>query len=115
MKGVYIMCEQPEKSFEDAFSNFVGTRVSEDLAELYLDNSKYIQLGVDIDSCSEEILSAVPEDSKSELRELLDKYTGINGLMSALVNEILYVQGLKDGIKLGCILEIGKGGHLSYE
>jgi len=104
------MCEQSEKSFEDAFSSFVGTRASEELAELYLGNSKYIQLGMDIDSCSEEILSVVPEDRQKELGRLLDQYTGINGLIGALTNEILYVQGLKDGIRLGYILEIGKGG-----
>ena len=103
------MCEQPEKSFEDAFICFISGRVSEDLAKLYLSNNKYIQLGLDIESCSEEILSVVPKEKQKELGQLLDKYTGINGLMGALVNEILYTQGLKDGIKLGCILEIGKG------
>jgi len=109
------MCEQPEKSFEYAFSHFVSGRASEDLAELYLSNSKYIQLGRDIDLCSQEIISSVPEDRQKELAQLLDKYAGINGLIGALTNEILYVQGLKDGIRLGCILEIGKRGHLSYE
>ncbi|QNU66543.1 hypothetical protein EHE19_017075 [Ruminiclostridium herbifermentans] len=103
------MCEQSEKSFKDAFNNFIGTRASEDLAELYLSNNKYIQLGLDIESCSEEILSVVPKEKQKELGRLLDKYIGINGLMGALVNEILYTQGLKDGIKLGCILEISKG------
>lgn len=80
------------------------------MAELYLGNSEYIQLGLDIGACCDEIMSIVPKERQEELDQLLDKYTGINGLREALVNEILYTQGLKDGINLGYILEIGKRG-----
>lgn len=103
------MCEQPEKSFEKAFTSFVSRRVSEDMADIYLNNSEYIQMGLDIDACSQEIMSIASKERREKLEQLLDKYIDINGLREALVNEILYIQGLKDGINLGCILEISKG------
>ena len=103
------MCGQPEKSFQEAFICFIGRRVCEDIVQLYLNNSEYIQLGSDIDACSEKIMSFVQEEKRKEFEQLLDKYIDMNGQREELVNEILYSQGLKDGISLGHILEIGKG------
>ena len=96
------------KNFKEAFIYFISRRVFEDIADAYLSNSKYIQLGLDIGACSEEIMSIVPEERQEELNELFYKYTITCRLREALVNEILYTEGLKDGIHLGCILEIGK-------
>ena len=104
------MCEQPEKSFQEAFTHFISSRVSEDMAELYLSNSEYIRMGLDIGDCCDEIISNVPKEKQEELGQLIDKYTGVCGLREALVNEILYIQGLRDGVELGRILKTGKGG-----
>jgi len=38
--------------------------------------------------------------------ELLEKYMSTRDLREVLVNELLYLQGLRDGIQLRCILDI---------
>ena len=96
------MCQSNESCFKSAFNRFISTRVSEDLAEMFVGNKEYILLSSEIENYINEMNSLIPEEHS----ELLEKYIDASGLREVLVNGLLYLQGLKDGIQLRCILGI---------
>lgn len=102
------MCEHQVESFEKSFNSFLDRRVFEELAALYLNNEKSKQLRSEIQTLYEKLKTFVREESKEEFSECFNNYENAYGDRNGLDMYILYLQGLKDGIKLGHILEIGK-------
>ena len=96
------MCQSNESCFKSAFNRFIGMGVSEDLAEQFVGNKEYINLSSEIETCIDELNSLIPEEHS----ELLEKYIDASDLREELVNELLYLQGLRDGMQLMRILDV---------
>ena len=103
------MCQSNESCFKIAFNRFISTRVSEDLAEQFVGNKEYINLSSKIENCIDELNSLIPEEHS----ELLEKYMSTSDLRELLVNELLYLQGLKDGIQLRCLILMERACNLA--
>lgn len=91
------------KTFEETFNKFISKRV-DDLDPIILNDRKYTESTIEINSNYEKILMALEENNHVKLLEYLDQYTSAMNYEGGIISEIMYFQGLKDGFRLLRIL-----------
>ena len=103
------MCEQA-KNFDEKFMRFITNRVCEVLDNYLALNEEYRRLNTEIGMCQEEIKALAPVEGTKEFEERFNRFDSLNGELEGVVADIIYQQGLKDGMRLGCIFTTDQGG-----
>ena len=95
-------------SLAEAFEEFISNRTIEELSHLFLGQPEYHRLLKELDDYQAQLMEYAPEsnDERKKFAKLIEEVNNAAMLLSIHRGEVLYKQGLREGIKLAAILEI---------
>ena len=91
-------------NLRNAFNAMIQERVEEIGSKVLLNHEEYTKVCHECDELYQKIRAILPEEYKSMLFDLDLK----TSYLQAIAEDIMYEQGLKDGIELKDILKIAK-------
>jgi hypothetical protein len=93
------------KNFEESFREFITKRLSDDLNILYVRNSELEAIYRDINMYHQNVVAAFEKGDKEAFENNLDEYSSNYCAVSGIIEEIAYIQGMKDLYKFFKMLE----------
>jgi hypothetical protein len=92
------------KGFEESFQEFINSRSLQDLSYIIIEDAEYIKLDNEVDNHIAELLTTMPETQKQEFTAKLDNVVSAFSAVEATAIALMYMQGIREGVKLGGIL-----------